>query len=65
MRWIIPEPLIPRQEDRRLGERDCFIKRTRARASPVAHHTYSVTALPDHEQSSQICELFDLEMNFS
>ena len=21
--WIIPEPLIPRQEDRRLGERDC------------------------------------------
>ena len=26
--WIIPEPLIPRQEDRRLGERDwavgCF-----------------------------------------
>ena len=23
MRWIIPEPLVPRQEDRRLGERDC------------------------------------------
>ena len=22
MRWIIPEPLVPRQEDRRLGERD-------------------------------------------
>ena len=21
--WIIPEPLVPRQEDRRLGERDC------------------------------------------
>ena len=20
--WIIPEPLVPRQEDRRLGERD-------------------------------------------
>ena len=24
MRWIIPEPLVPRQEDRRLGERDCI-----------------------------------------
>ena len=22
MRWITPEPLVPRQEDRRLGERD-------------------------------------------
>ena len=22
--WIIPEPLVPRQEDRRLGERDCI-----------------------------------------
>ena len=21
--WIIPEPLVSRQEDRRLGERDC------------------------------------------
>ena len=21
--YIIPEPLVPRQEDRRLGERDC------------------------------------------
>ena len=23
--WIIPEPLVPRQEDRRLGERDCLL----------------------------------------
>ena len=23
--WIIPEPLVPRQEDRRLGERDCIM----------------------------------------
>ena len=24
--WIIPEPLVPQQEDRRLGERDWRMK---------------------------------------
>ena len=23
--WIIPEPLVPREEDRRLGERDWVV----------------------------------------
>ena len=31
--WIIPEPLVPRQEDRRLGERDCD---TISRSAPVS-----------------------------
>ena len=36
MRWIIPEPLVPRQEDRRLGERDWEYspRRSRGEYSP-------------------------------
>ena len=42
MRWIIPEPLILRQEDRRLGERDCsYIGKTdRTLLERVKEHAY-------------------------
>ena len=33
--WIIPEPLVPRQEDRRLGERDCVFACSQYDVTPV------------------------------
>ena len=54
MRWIIPEPLVTRQEDRRLGERDCVSTRERGKVQSCTQALFST--------GYEVAESFDIAM---